>query len=371
MSPAVLTETIWALAHEEEPIIPDRVIALTTTRGRERLISDLLEPCDPLYGASIWDELRTALGNRGHELEGKLRFGASGDNIKVFTAYDQDLNRNVELDDIRSVEHNNAVGDFVLESIRAIVENPDTHLIISVAGGRKTVGVLIYGCMMLVGREDDRVVHVLVNSPFDDARLHPPFFFPTQSRSTLSSPGGDVTAVDAKIELADVPFVPLRNGFLREAGKLPGRFSAMVDACREAVNRNSARDLEFSICQSRKVIAVGGNEIELGPREHLVMLFLALRKRACEPPIGSYTEAEPLLETFRSQLRESVTEDSFTSWKHNIGSPLEAREITHAISEIRAKLRRYGGAGHALINCLPVRGRFSLDIPPDQIHIAD
>jgi len=33
MSPAVLTETVWALAQEKPAVIPDRVIVLTTAAG--------------------------------------------------------------------------------------------------------------------------------------------------------------------------------------------------------------------------------------------------------------------------------------------------------------------------------------------------
>ena len=33
LSPAVITETVWALAHESPAILPDRVIVLTTRRN--------------------------------------------------------------------------------------------------------------------------------------------------------------------------------------------------------------------------------------------------------------------------------------------------------------------------------------------------
>jgi hypothetical protein len=36
-SPAVLTETVWALALEKPPLIPDRIFVLTTVAGRDVL----------------------------------------------------------------------------------------------------------------------------------------------------------------------------------------------------------------------------------------------------------------------------------------------------------------------------------------------
>jgi CRISPR-associated protein (TIGR02584 family) len=41
MSPAVLTETVWALAHETPPRIPDRVIVITTIAGRQAIEREL------------------------------------------------------------------------------------------------------------------------------------------------------------------------------------------------------------------------------------------------------------------------------------------------------------------------------------------
>ena len=29
-SPAVLTETVWALAHQKKPVVPDEIVVLTT-----------------------------------------------------------------------------------------------------------------------------------------------------------------------------------------------------------------------------------------------------------------------------------------------------------------------------------------------------
>ena len=34
-SPAVLTETVWALAHQKKPVVPDGIVALITKIGKE------------------------------------------------------------------------------------------------------------------------------------------------------------------------------------------------------------------------------------------------------------------------------------------------------------------------------------------------
>ena len=36
-SPAVLTETVWALAHQEQPVVPDEIVVIMTKSGRESM----------------------------------------------------------------------------------------------------------------------------------------------------------------------------------------------------------------------------------------------------------------------------------------------------------------------------------------------
>ena len=34
-SPAVLTNAVWALAHQKKPVVPDEIVVITTKSGRE------------------------------------------------------------------------------------------------------------------------------------------------------------------------------------------------------------------------------------------------------------------------------------------------------------------------------------------------
>ena len=36
-SPVVLTETVWALAHQEQPVVPGEIVVITTKSGRESM----------------------------------------------------------------------------------------------------------------------------------------------------------------------------------------------------------------------------------------------------------------------------------------------------------------------------------------------
>jgi hypothetical protein len=43
ISPAILTETLWCLAHEDPPILPERILVITTLQGRESLRRTLFD----------------------------------------------------------------------------------------------------------------------------------------------------------------------------------------------------------------------------------------------------------------------------------------------------------------------------------------
>ncbi|MBI4657919.1 MAG: TIGR02584 family CRISPR-associated protein [Verrucomicrobia bacterium] len=232
MSPAIITETIWRLAHPpegQERIIPDEVVLITTTKGNEDIERDLLNLQDgvvkPLPGwgeYSVWQTLRRAVLGPSATSDLRLQIPSR----RIIELPDPSTGVKAPALDLRTPAQNVAAADFMLEEVRRFVGNPDTRVIASIAGGRKTMGALLYACMSLLGRETDRVTHVLVNSPFDDCRG---FFFPKQPVQELTA-GRDkqpVRASDARIDLADIPFVPLINRF-RDLGEVPGGFMGLV-----------------------------------------------------------------------------------------------------------------------------------------------
>lgn len=370
MSPAVLTETLWALAREKEPVIPDRVIVVTTTAGRARITGGLLAPSTRLGGVSPWEALRAAMAGRGQDPGARLRFGPTGDDVRVITAVDPATGLSRELADLRTPADNEAAADFLLEQIRGVVAHPDTRLIVSLAGGRKTMGALAYACMTLVGRDDDRLTHVLVDEPFETIR---DFWFPAQPGGALKDQQGEPRdPAAAVIDLADVPFIPLRNLLLRELGRPAGGFMRLVDSCRESVRRRAAEQLRLVAESSRTEIEVNGARITLSPREHIVFLFLVRRLKHGDPALPSYGEALESLDAFRRGLRSEAPANQPADWRH--GDSVAARfddeqEIRRALSSLRAKVRSHGGEAVLLVDALPTRGRFSLDLPASLVHL--
>ncbi len=200
-SPAILTETIWSLTHETPPIIPDEIIALTTKEGREAIQSQLFDNC-------IWDNMVRALQDEGIDIAGKLKFGCSQEHIMLFPSADgrRDVNDVLTSDDVASA------GDFILRTLRSFTEVPSTQIIASVAGGRKTMGVLLANCMVLLGRKQDTLCHILVQPPYDSPLLVPSFYYPMPNiLHKNKNDGKTVRSIDAEITLAYIPFVRVRD----------------------------------------------------------------------------------------------------------------------------------------------------------------
>jgi len=228
MSPAVITETIWALAHEKRPVIPDRVVVLTTSSGRAQIVKQLLSAAKGTL--SGWDSLKNALAKEGIDVTDRLKFGNTGDSIRAFTSSDGAH----ELSDIATSADNAVAADFMLRHLRGFTDNPETTVIASIAGGRKTMSALIISCMSLLAREQDRVCHVLVNPPYDTP-LTPPFLFPCKRVKHVDRDGKAYSSVDAVIELADVPFVRMLGWYREKFDHQPPNYSALVASVQKQV----------------------------------------------------------------------------------------------------------------------------------------
>ncbi len=374
MSPAVITETLWALAHPpadtgEAPLLPHRIVVLTTTAGRREVEAQLFTPRPSFGGVAVWDAFRASLAAEGFDLSGRLRFGTTPDDIRVFTTSDRSSGRTVELDDMRTPADNEAAASFILEQVRGFVEDPDKVVIASLAGGRKTMSALLYACFSLIGRDTDRLTHVLVSEPFDQLRE---FNFPAQPGGSLKHRDGtDHDPAAARIEIADVPFVPLRYLFPRELGRPAGGFMRLVESCRAGVRARVAEGLKLTVERSRPEIEINGSRLRLAPREHLVLLFMAERAKNGEPAFALQKDSLDALGEFRTELARGAPRDDWSDWRRadSLKSAIEEQDLRRALSSLREKIQSLGGDAAALATCLPARGRFSLDMPGPLIFL--
>ena len=257
LSPAVLTETIYALACLQSPaFVPNEIHIITTTEGKHRAQLSLLDP----------SMAKLKLLAESFELD-DLNGALSIENIHLIKRPN-----GASLSDISSVDDNFIAADAISQLVQKLTSDSDTALHVSIAGGRKTMGFLLGYALSIYGRQQDRLSHVLVDEPFDTL---PDFFFPPLMPIVLIDRSGrPVSTADAKIKLADIPFIRLRQGM--PAAMLSGAktYSDTVEAAQAAL---AAPTLTFK--HETCSIICGKQVIALKPMVFAVFAWLARRTK--------------------------------------------------------------------------------------------
>ncbi len=290
LTPQVVTETLYALAcRAEAPWIPDEIHLITTTTGAENARLNLLLPDGWFH--------RLRADYRLPEIEFPV------ENIHIL----HDAN-GVWLDDIRTPEQNTLAADFITETLRRLTESSETELHVSIAGGRKTMGYYLGYALSLYGRPQDRLSHVLVSDPFETNR---DFYYPTLYDHPIHSKRGDkeitVDARNARVDLADIPFVRLREGLPKELLKGDARFSQAVAAA-QCVGRK----LELVIDLPNRAVTASGEPVKLTPQNFTLLLWLARRRLAGQEAIHFtvYATNAAAAQEYLAVCREVLGKDS-------------------------------------------------------------
>jgi CRISPR-associated protein (TIGR02584 family) len=266
-SPAILTETVWALAVNEK-IVPDEIEIWTTKTGKDTFEAQALTK-DAKTKKTVWKSLKADLIKRKIDIADKLVLG--DDSWKIFAN-----TKKQNLEDLLTTEDNLAAADKMLAELRKYDE-PSTQILLSIAGGRKTMGALALQCMSLLGREGDKVYHVLVNDPFD-TRLMPPFFFPekkgTKWQTREKQDKTTVTDKEAQINLFSVPYIRVRPLYEEKLKEKVVSFSALCERIQEKINRKPT----LRISEKQGKVWLDNTEIKKLSPVDFYTLFIVLKK---------------------------------------------------------------------------------------------
>ena len=328
-SPAVLTETVWALAHRTKPVVPDEVVVVTTSTGKARVRTELLD-------GGVWAEMKAALVRAHVKGADRLRLGETS--IRVLPDAEGD-----EIDDLRSADDNLRAADFMLGVVRQYTEDPGTVVYASIAGGRKTMSALLLSCMSLLGRDEDEVLHVLT-SP-DALSLKPAFHFPRRGATHAYMEAGKERKISSEkvvVELFEVPFVPIRGWFQEKYRDLPPAYSDLVGRMRAGAPRAVVYpeiELDFDGPGSARVLPAR-RDAKLSPLE-----FAALCIVASGAPKDAWAGLMLKVKALAGRLDFPVR----VSWNDTVSesSRFSAEEdargdLADCLSGIRRKLRRAG-----------------------------
>ena len=350
-SPAVITETVYALVNREVPLIPAEIIVITTEQGRTALQEEL-------FAKGIWREFVK-------KLKLDISFGPSDYSVRVIPRPDNSGNAA----DISSDAGNAVCADFILNILRQYSENPDTRILFSIAGGRKTMTAVAALSLSMLGRRQDMLCHVLVNPPFDSALLEPLFFYPEKDVKYKTPDGQCYAGTEAEITLCEIPFVRTRYLFGSHLNRLPGTFADTVSLANDVVKQTVSMPLFLD--PRRLECRFGDVVFRLNPPEMVLYWMLARRCQKHLPPINGQKE---LNECFIDFL-PGVTPEQMPEIIHyphlNRKNDEDMRKLIHTVS---GKIRRAGMKFNTDISaCLPglERGTYGIKLSPARVTCPD
>lgn len=279
MSPAVVFETVWALVKQRK-LVPQSVVIVTTT-GAERPIRAILD--------TKWDGFLDRLGVP--RIRYVIRVPGEAENHP--------------LEDLRTAA-DCATYEKMLMTLfdRSVADSPaaNVDMVLSVAGGRKSMGVSAATLFALAARQGDRMVHVLVNDPYDNPKLTPPFLYPESGDIHVDPDGTKHPAKAARVELTEIPFVPL--GDLVGGKKAAGSLKERVDALRGRVALRAAdKVLSLEIEEDKVVARVGKMDPRYVPFKPLMVLLDLLDRHGKE--FGDQKQAVRRLDSAAVQLLQA------------------------------------------------------------------
>lgn len=354
LTPQVVTETLYYLARlRAVPYIPTEVHLLTTGEGASRAELTLLD-ADKGYFHRFCDD---------YGLTGQIHFGR--ENIHVIADGD-----NRPLPDISTEEDSHGAGDFIANRIRQMAEFADSSLHVSIAGGRKTMGFYAGYALSLFGRPQDRLSHVIVSDPFESTQEF--YYPPPKPRVIFTRDQRPVRTDEARIMLAEIPFVRLRDGVPKMLRQGRAGFGEVV----EATQRNLLPTL-VTLLPARCSVRVGEVEVRLEPRQFAFYGWLAERQAAGEPPLRAVeADAGAFLDIYSRVLRalgrdEFAIDDVLDRFEGR--TRLDRKFIHETCSRINGKLEDALGPLARQVHGILVTGErgeseCALAVPMDRIN---
>jgi hypothetical protein len=284
--------------------------------------------------------MRSALRSEGLDVQDRLKFGPANDYIRLIPAPDAQSN----LEDIQNQDENMVAADTIMRCVREYSEDPNTRIVASIAGGRKSMSALMLSCMSLLGRDQDRLCHVLVNPPYDNPRLDPVFLFPEKG-ITHKVPGKKrgVRSDKAQISLAEIPFVRMRGWYADKFKRNPPSYADLVARVRKSAPPADVPE-PVVINLDKGILTVGELEIRTSPIEFAVALTV-IRDVHLKQADSEQKEMLDYLEKIKNLPGSMYEEDKVYRIREAVcGFDFDDTEdFRKKLSRVRTKVKQHAG----------------------------
>ena len=248
MSPQIVTETLYGLAIKpadgQQQWVPDEIHVISTTGGLT--------------------QIRASLFKDGHFARLLAEYQLPAIRFDEDCLHKINNENGTALADLKTPDDNEYAANAICEQIRSFTQDPDTELHVSIAGGRKTMGIYAGYAWSLYGRVQDRMSHVVVSSEFESPR---DFFYPSSiPQTTFITPHGKTERLDAyeaQVWLANIPFVRLRASLNKHALVDKACFSDVIASINVA---NQPLHIKLNTAEG-KTLWVNDTPVILPPRE--------------------------------------------------------------------------------------------------------
>jgi CRISPR-associated protein (TIGR02584 family) len=279
-SPAVLTCTLHALATEDPPFWPDKVVVVTTQQGQEATLQAMFTPRSggkPPVLVSLAAVLRKPeLPLSNHQQSNGLSFAIPG----VAGVRDKDAHQEDEL---------HRMGAIIYKHLYEATRHVDDRVMLSLSGGRKSMAHLAGTAMSLLGRPGkDELLHVLVEP--DWLENDPGFVYPgcitSQHIEKIAREGEEsrrIKSSNVKTHLSRVPYLALSGmpklAALTEAlGRSPTSFRHVIELSN--VELAGVPRFTLTYCASRFELRLNGSPLNIsGDRRFALLTSLLLVAR--------------------------------------------------------------------------------------------
>ena len=370
VTPQIVTETIYALSQQDEPVYIDELYLITTSTGKARAEEALAKG--------------RALANLCREYN-LPKIELTQASFVLITG-----DSGGAISDIRNADDSEALGNLITQFIRGLAGDPSLRLHCSIAGGRKTMGFYLGAALQLFGRPWDRLYHVLVTPEFES---NPAFFYKPKKNRTIEGRAADGSPLrlntrDAVIHLAELPFIRMREQLSFEGEE----FRDLVALGQERIDA-ATFEPSLALHLANRTVTIGNKVIKMTPSQ-LVMYAAFLRQKTghCAAPerlhCGTCTACFPGIYDLSDESMIKAMVDDYrrayggNAWRgeemqRKLESPGAFDGARQTISKINRLIHEQAadesGAGYCVITSIRKYGstRYGVKLDRGKIRIAE